>query len=67
MLDDRFLAPKGTDEALLSSAFLMCTSEGEAQVVTGRLGVQRLTAPHFFSHYVLPRWHLSHAIFRQYL
>lgn len=55
LLEDRFLAPEGSNEALLGPGFITCTSAGEANVLTARLGVQQLTPQHFFTQHVLPR------------
>lgn len=55
LLEERFLAPVGTNEALLGAGFLTCTA-GEIQVLTARLGVKQLEAQPFFTNHVLPRY-----------
>eukprot|EP00897_Mesotaenium_endlicherianum_P007203 jgi/Mesen1/6510/ME000332S05518 len=50
-----FLAPEGADEALLGPQFLKCASERESSVLTGPLGVPRLSRASFYKIQVLAR------------
>lgn len=55
LLEDRFLAPDGTDEALLAASFLKPAPAGEARVLVERLGVKMLTQQELITDHVLPR------------
>ncbi|BDA44284.1 probable Sacsin [Coccomyxa sp. Obi] len=55
LLEDRFLAPGGTDEALLAPSFLKPAPAGEARVLVERLGVKMLTQQALITDHVLPR------------
>ena len=55
LLEDRFLAPVGADEALLAPSFLKPAPTGEARVLVERLGVKMLTQQELISDHVLPR------------
>ena len=55
LLEERYLAPEGTDAHLLAPAFLRHTSPGENKVLVARLGVTQLSSHDFFIRQVLPR------------
>lgn len=55
LLEERFLAPDGADEALLGPSFLKHAAAGEARVLIERLGVQLLTHQQLITNHVLPR------------
>lgn len=55
LLEARFLAPDGTDEALLAPSFLKPAPAGEARVLVERLGVKLLTQQELMTNHVLPR------------
>ncbi len=55
LLEGRYLAPDGTDEALLGPGFLKHVAAGEARVLVERLGVQLLIHQQLITDHVLPR------------
>lgn len=62
LLEDRFLAPDGTDEALLAPSFLKPAPAGEARVLVERLGVKMLTQQELIREHVLPRYSSSYSL-----
>lgn len=51
----RFLAPEGTDAALLTEDFITANSEAEAKFLCNRLGAQRMDAARFIEETVFSR------------
>jgi len=63
LLGDRFLAPEGTDKALLGAGFLKADSAGQAKVLIERLGVRQLTQQQLITDHVLPRYNIYRCLY----